>query len=182
MLREHVRHWEITGAFFLIIAGVLLSFAFDWSNQALWVGIFSPVNESVWEHLKLGYWSLIFFSAIEYWFVRDKVHNFAWAKAAGVLILQASVLLVYYTYTMFTSKPILILDISSYVLGCILCQVISYKILAFGNFVGRNARISLNRLGMGILIVHAVLLIVFTFYPPQLPLFYDPQTSSYGIQ
>ncbi|MCW4022413.1 MAG: DUF6512 family protein [archaeon] len=36
------------------------------------VGAFSAVNESVWEHLKLGFWPLILYTAIEYWKIKNK--------------------------------------------------------------------------------------------------------------
>ena len=36
-----------------ILLGVFLHFAYDISGQNAIVGIFAPVNESVWEHLKL---------------------------------------------------------------------------------------------------------------------------------
>ena len=43
----------IIGAVFTIITGTLLHFVYEWSGESLLVGIFSPINESVWEHLKL---------------------------------------------------------------------------------------------------------------------------------
>ena len=43
----------IIGAVFTIITGTLLHFVYEWSGESLFVGIFSPINESVWEHLKL---------------------------------------------------------------------------------------------------------------------------------
>ena len=78
---------------------------------------------------------------------------------------------------MFTGEPILAIDISSYILGCVLCQVVSYLILT---------RISekkfLNELGLILILFHAVLLVAFTFTPPKLPIFQDSHTMTYGIQ
>ena len=39
----------IIGAVFTIITGTLLHFVYEWSGESLFVGIFSPINESVWE-------------------------------------------------------------------------------------------------------------------------------------
>lgn len=36
-----------------IIIGTLLHFVYEWSGNNFIVGLFAPVNESVWEHLKL---------------------------------------------------------------------------------------------------------------------------------
>ena len=40
------------------LAGTALHFAYDWCLSPL-VGLFAPVNESVWEHLKLLFWPFL---------------------------------------------------------------------------------------------------------------------------
>lgn len=169
--------WESGGVFFLIIVGSLLHFTYDWSNQIPIVGVISPVNESVWEHLKLGFWSLALFSLIEYWFIKGEANNFLLAKGLGVLALQGFILLVFYTYNAFLAGPILVIDISSYVLGCVLCQVVSCVILT-----KTGDTKMLNGIGIAIIFIHAVLLITFTFKPPRLPIFQDSHSLTYGIQ
>jgi hypothetical protein len=174
--KKYILKWELFGIFFLVIVGSLLSFIYEWSNKSVAGGIIGPVNESVWEHLKLGFWSLVFFSAIEYRFIRNKTSNFFWAKGLGILILQGTILVIYYTYTMFTAEPMLVIDILSYILGCSLCQVAGYRVLIKKNY----SRI-MNVLGLAVLFIHAALLITFTFVPPKLQLFQDPNTLTYGI-
>ena len=51
----------IIGAVFTIITGTLLHFVYEWSGESLFVGIFSPINESVWEHLKLLFFPMSVF-------------------------------------------------------------------------------------------------------------------------
>ncbi|MDP4128136.1 MAG: DUF6512 family protein [Bacillota bacterium] len=169
--------WELSGILFLILVGSLLHFTFEWSNRLPLVGVLSPVNESVWEHLKLGFGSLVLFSLIEYRFIRHEINNFLLAKGIGLVILQATILIVFYTYTMFSGKPILAIDISSYILGCVLCQSFSYFALTK---VGEKNL--LNAVGLLLMIIHAVLLVIFTFAPPKLPIFQDSHSLSYGIQ
>ena len=106
-----------------------MHFLYEWSGSSVLVAWFCPVNESVWEHLKLGFWGVVFFSLIEYWFVRDKVNNFILAKAAGILSIQLFVLIVFYTYTSIVHTHIVVVDITSYIIGFVICQIIRYKIL-----------------------------------------------------
>jgi|SRR5680860_149219 len=176
MRKKSVLIWEISGIFFLILVGSLLHFTFEWSNQLPLIGVISAVNESVWEHLKLGFWSLVLFILIEYWFIRNETNNFFLAKGLGILVLQGTVLSIFYTYTMFSAKPILVIDISSYILGSVLCQVVSYMMLT-----KTGVRKILNRLGLALILIHAVLLIIFTFVPPKFPIFQDSHSLSYGI-
>lgn len=169
--------WELAGVFFLIIAGSLLHFVYEWSNYNPVVGVFSPVNESVWEHLKMGFTSLIIFSIIEYWFLGGKVHNFISAKALGILGLELTIVVGFYVYTSIIGTHILFVDILLYVIGCALCQVISCNVLTRTEFTPFAKYVN-----AGILLALGVSFIVFTFYTPKLPVFKDSRFNSYGTE
>lgn len=64
----------IIGAVFTIITGTLLHFVYEWSGESLFVGIFSPINESVWEHLKLLFFPMSVWILIGYLFL-GKIQN-----------------------------------------------------------------------------------------------------------
>jgi len=174
--RKTILTWEIIGIFFIISIGSLIHFTYKWSNNNPIIGLFSPVNESVWEHLKLGFTSLMIFSLIEFFFIKNISNNFFTAKALGIFILQITIIVIFYTYTAFTGTEILVIDISSYIIGSILCQVISYNLLIKNEF---NRKI--KYLSISFILTHALLLFLFTFYPPKLPIFKDSNTNSYGI-
>jgi hypothetical protein len=164
--KRKVLIWEAIGVLFLIIAGFVLHFVYEWTGQSVLVAWFTPINESVWEHLKLGFWGLVFFSLVEYWFIRHSVKNYFAARAAGILSLQLFVLVVYYTYTAFVHTHIVIVDILSYIIGVIICQALSYKILT-----SRRLPSAVTVASVLFLLVHALLLIAFTFAPPDHPMF-----------
>ena len=144
---KKIRKWQIMGFFWIIIIGSFLHFSYKWSGNLPIVGAFSAVNESVWEHLKLGYFALLFFILIEYWFVKDDTNSFFLAKTVGIVAMNLFIVVVFYTYTWITKKPILFIDISSFVVGAIICQIISFKILKIE--VNRMA----NKLGLIIFIL-----------------------------
>lgn len=48
-----LKKWEIANWIWIIAAGSLLHFVYDLTGENPFVGVFVPVNESVWEHLKL---------------------------------------------------------------------------------------------------------------------------------
>lgn len=58
--------YELAGIIFIIAFGSVLHFTFEWSGRQVAVGVFSAVNESVWEHLKLGFWPAIAFALFEF--------------------------------------------------------------------------------------------------------------------
>lgn len=43
----------IVGILFVSVLGVLMHFVYEWSGSNRFVGLFAPINESTWEHMKL---------------------------------------------------------------------------------------------------------------------------------
>jgi len=171
-----ILRWEAAGAVFIVAAGSLFHFFYQWFGPSPWLAAVFPVNESVWEHFKLGYWSLVLFSIFQSLIMRWRVVNFWAAKGIGALVLQAAIAFIFYSYTPMTGRPILSVDIGSYVLGVVLCQWLSYMILA----KSRPSR-SFNDLGAWLLLLQGLALVLFTFYPPKLPIFMDGRSGTYGI-
>jgi len=93
---KKVLYWEIIGILFVTILGALSHFIFEWSGQWKPIGGFFPVNESVWEHLKLPFWPLMIFLLIEYNFIKEDSNNLLIGKAIAALISIATILIVYY--------------------------------------------------------------------------------------
>jgi hypothetical protein len=167
--------WEIAGTMFILAAGSLLHFVYVWSGYADIVSLFAPVNESIWEHLKLGFWPLIVWSVCEFAFIRRKVNNFFPARLAGSICLSLFIVIVYYTYTFFTGKPILAVDISSFVAGTALCQTICLVV-----YFRPPARRIINAFGAGGLALIALCFAVFTHATPRLGIFRDRPHGAYG--
>jgi hypothetical protein len=171
-----LRGWSIGGFFAITLLGILYHYLYEWSDKSALIAPIAPVNESVWEHLKLGLWAVISFSVAEYFVLGKAVNNYFFTKAIGVFIISFTILLIYYTYTMFLDRTILLLDISSYIVGVLLCQLFCYKV-----FKLKHSSL-LNILGFILLISFCVIFAIFTFYPPQLEIFKDHNLNIYGIE
>lgn len=61
---KHLRHCTIIGIIFVMLTGTLSHFLYDWSGQNPVVGLFTPVNESIWEHMKLLFFPMLLYSLI----------------------------------------------------------------------------------------------------------------------
>jgi hypothetical protein len=175
-MKKKVLIWEIIGIIFITFLGSFLHFLFELSGYFLPIGAIAAVNESVWEHLKLGFWPLVLFSLIEYRFIKKDTNNFIIAKTVAAFIIPVVIIVFFYTYTSILRTDSLFLDIFSFVLAIIIAQLVSYKVLIsskISNAYTIVSWISLFTLG--------ILFIVFTYFPPYFPLFEDPITHSYGI-
>jgi len=175
-MKKYVLKWEVSGILFVFLLSVLLHFLFEWSGESRIVGLFAPVNESVWEHFKLGFWPMCLFAVIEYRFLRVHVNNFLAAKAVAVYLIPIITGLVFYAYTAITGEEILIVDIFIFLVAIIVGQLTSYKIMISSKLPEYTKFISPI-----FIILLALIFMLFTFYPPHLPIFLDGSTGTYGI-
>lgn len=124
------RYKKITGLGILwtIVLGTLSHFFYQWSHENILIGLFSPVNESVWEHLKL-----LFFPALTYMFIEQKAMGKAMPGLfgknllgifAGLLVMP----LLFYGYTAFSGKSILLVDIGIFCVCVSLTFLLPYKL------------------------------------------------------
>jgi len=175
-MKKHVLRWELSGIVFVFLLGALLHFVFEWFGESIVVGVIASVNESVWEHFKQGFWPMCLYAAIEYKFIRANTNNFLTAKAVAVYLIPIITALIFYAYTTVTGTEILIVDILIFAVAVAVGQLTSYKIL-----MSKKLPSYVNVISLTFIILLAIVLILFTFYPPHLPIFLDTNTWMYGI-
>jgi Family of unknown function (DUF6512) len=174
--RKSVLVYELIGMVFIIILGSVLHFTFEWSVNQPIVGVFSAVNESVWEHLKLTFWPALLFMLVDYVLLKKTANNFAFAKTIGVYLMVIIIPIIFYSYTAITGESIFVMDISTFIVAVIIGQLSSYKLLTY-----KKLSENLNRVSLIALVLLGLVFVLFTFYPPQLPIFRDPNTGRYGV-
>lgn len=156
----------------LVIVGSLLHQLYSWTGDNRTVGYFAPVNESVWEHLKLIYIPFIVAGLILWFFIGQNTQNYIYALALAVLIACIFIVVVFYAYTGATGLESIVVDIIIFILAVILGVWIFYWAItqpAFPNWT--------LFLGWIILIALGIALLVFTYNPPSIPLFTDPTAN-----
>ncbi|MBQ8392568.1 MAG: hypothetical protein IJX51_02240 [Clostridia bacterium] len=174
-MKRSIDLWQLVGFATTSLVGTLLHFLYDWT-QSIWVAPFSGVNESTWEHMKLLFWPMFAFAIIQSLFFRDR-KEFWCVKLKGILMGLILIPVIFYTYNgVIGSSPdwfnIAIFFISSAIVY--ICES-----LQFHN--GTTTCID-PRLPISLLSVIAALFIVFTFATPEIGIFKDPLTGTYGIQ
>lgn len=167
----------IGGAVFTIIFGTLLHFVFQWSRNNPIVGIVGAVNESTWEHLKLLFFPMLFYTIFEYFAYGKDTDNFIPARAVSILAGMFIIVSSFYTYTGILGKNLLPLDIGTFILGTVGTYIIGYKIMLSNALSSKK----MNFAGIVILILLIFSFAVFTFSPPEIGLFLDPATGKYAL-
>lgn len=157
---------EIISTIFVMILGTLLHFTYKWSGNNMLVGIFSPINESVWEHLKLIFFPMLITIIIGYFYKGKDFDNYLSSKVIGIIVMLSFTIIFYYTYSGIIGNNYAVIDIGTFFVAVLLGQIVSYKIMQT-RFHGNNL--------ISIIILVALLLcfVVFTFMPPSIALFKD---------
>ena len=173
----YLKRWQIAGAIFTLIAGTLLHFTYEWSGENPLVGIFSAVNESTWEHLKLLFIPFLLFSIFEYFTYGKQIHNFIPVKVLSIILGMSTIIVAFYTYVGIIGKNFLWADISTFILGILVAYWFSFRFL-HTEFLSSAWAIRFGWIGLFLIILS---FIVFTFNPPHIGLFLDPVSVTYGI-
>jgi hypothetical protein len=167
--------WEFWGIVIISVVGSLLHFTFEWSGRLAFVGAFAAVNESVWEHFKIAFMPAFVYAIIEYFALKRHRQNYWFAKAIGIYAIPIIIGAIFYSYTAIIGHEILAVDIGSFIFAIAIGQIISRMIIL------KHVSGGLNTLGVMALVLLALAFVVFTFYPPHLPIFLDGPTGTYGI-
>ena len=174
-MNKKLKKWTLIGFFFVTLLGTLGHFLYDLTGGNQLVGRFFAVNESTWEHLKLLFFPFVLYWVIELFAIGKNYKNFAFAGLVGVLSGMAFVVTAFYTYTGVFGKSIDFLNILIFLLGTALAFWVEYKILT------GKGNITLKIPSLIALVVIAILFVNFTTNPPQIGVFKDPVTGTFGI-
>lgn len=167
---------SIAGFVFVSIIGSISHFVFKWSGYNLAVGLFFPVNESTWEHLKLLFLPYLIWSLIEFYLLKKENGIFI-SKLIGSISGMAAIVIFFYTYTGVLGKSIEIVNILSFFIGVGIAFLIDYYLIKSKKFSSTK----LDTIAIAAFIAIGAVFLIFTIAPPFIPLFKDPINSTYGI-
>ena len=167
-----IKKFEIISTIFIIILGTLLHFTYNWSNNNSIVGLYSAINESTWEHLKLVYYPMLITTIIGNILYKQYIPNYICIKVKGIIISMLFIVISFYTYTGIIGTNYAIVNILLFIISIIISQLYTYKL------INNNYKCN-NKYSILILLLLFNCFIIFTFYPPHINLFKDPVTNTY---
>ena len=160
--------WQWIGFGVVTLGGTILHFLYNWTGGSIWVAPFSGINESVWEHMKLLFWPLFLFALVQRRFFREQ-ENFWRVKLYSILLGLLLIPVLFYTCNGAFGKSPDWLNIAIFYIS-------AGAVFLFEHWAFQNIRRS-SRLAFAVLCLVGILFIIFTFAPPQLPLFQAPNNN-----
>ena len=124
---KSLKHYIIGGAVFVLVVGTLTHFLYEWTGNNFVVGLFTPVNESVWEHMKLVFFPTLLCSFLLITKFGKEYPCMTSACCFGILLGACLVPALYYIYTGITGRDILILDLAVFAVSVIAAFVSIYR-------------------------------------------------------
>ena len=167
----------------LKILGTIIAFILTFILHNLYTNIpniitsiIVPVNESIWEHMKLLFTSILISGVIQKLIVKYKkldINNVCISNFTGAITSIIIFLIVYLPIYNLIGKDFTI-TIIIMLLSIIIAEYISYLIMNKKDLKMENHAI------LFVIIVYIIFFIL-TIYPPRNSLFIDPTNNKYGI-
>lgn len=176
-MKRTISYWQMGGFFFTSVVGTLLHFLFDWTGGSPIAALFSAVNESIWEHLKLLFYPMLAFVFIEYWMWGKVTASFWCIKLWSILLGLVAIPVAYYTYTGALGIKADWLNIALFFVVAGLVYWVETKWF----LSGRKCAVG-NKVSLLLLFLIAAAFTVLTFAPIRIPLLQDPLSGTYGFQ
>lgn len=146
--------------------GVLSHFIYDWSGQNKFVGIFTSMNESTWEHLKLLFFPMLYVTIAELIIFRKKAPELLPSRVMGILAGMIFIVVVFYTFWGISGRLIDFVNISIYFFGVATA-------FATEKYYRQRQKGPDLSVSIAILATITALFAIFSFNAPDIGLFYD---------
>lgn len=175
-MQRRLFFWELAGFLFTGAVGTLLHFVYDWSGENPAAGVFSAVNESTWEHMKLLFVPVFLLSVVQVGVLGRDYPHLLWSRTLSVLAGLALIPVLFYTYTGILGFHVVWADITVFYLA-------DAGLFALdGWLLRRGRRGTLWRQVAGLAVLWGLMFcfVWCTFRPPHIALWRDPVTGEYG--
>ena len=173
--KRSLLYGEVFGFVFIYLAGSVIHFLYEWT-KFLPVALIAPVNESVWEHSKLGVIGAVLFLFVQYVLMKtqNKSPNLLLATASSLYVFPTVMVTCFYLWLNLTGGFNLASNLTIFGIAIIVSLIVKYIILVGHSY---NA----EYVGLLAILVIIVIIGVLTFFPFDWPMFQDPQSGIIGI-
>ena len=163
-----IKSYMIAGILFVSVLGTLLHFAYAFSGDNFFVGLFTPVNESTWEHTKLIYFPMLVYSFYLNKKLKGTYPCIYSATLTGGLLGVLLIIALFYTYTGIIGFNVDFVNIAIFLISVIIAFYVVYKLTLYCKAEKFKLLLQILNIVMIYLFIH------FTYNPPGISLFANP--------
>ena len=174
-MKNNNRLWCLIGFAFASFGGTILHFLYGWTNNSPFVAPFSGVNESTWEHMKLLFFPMLVLAIVQSFFFKGQ-RDFWCVKLKSTVLGIFLIPVIFYTYNGVIGKSSDFINISIFFISALLAYIYECNQLN-----KKLSKCSHSKLAFFVLLAIGMLFVIFTFFTPEISIFKDPITQTYGI-
>jgi hypothetical protein len=168
---NRLKIYTLIGFVFVLIFGTLAHFVYEWTDENFVVGLFVPVNESTWEHMKLVFFPMLVYGAFMDNRLSKSYPCLLPALCIGMLVGTWLVAILFYSYSGILGFNVLALDLAVFVVSVLVAFWVAYR-LTVSKYCNRMSEIKpLLLIAVGIT---AVCFMVYSLNPLNIGLFKEP--------
>ena len=174
-MKRSIGVWQFCGFAATSLGGTVLHFLYGWLGEAIWIAPFSGVNESTWEHMKLLFFPMLIYAAVQSFFFRE-YENFWCVKLRGILLGLTLIPVIFYTYNGVIGRSPDWINIAIFFISAAIVYIYETRLFKSEKITCRSPKTA-----VAALLLIALLFVIFTFAAPEIGIFKDPLTGTYGI-
>lgn len=153
---------KFSGNYILIaIIGTLFHFLYKWTGENVYLAFLWPVNESIFEHLKMFFFPVMIVSLLQVPFVKEDKELFLTSRLYGVVFALIGCVAFYYVYKVNAPEVKDAVFILSYYVFLFLGLFISYNIYRYMKTMPEY----LMWVALAIGVVLVITFIIYTYKP-----------------
>lgn len=158
--------YTLIGILVLFVVGSLFHFLYSLTGECFIVGLFVPINESIFEHTKMVVLPIFIWWSIFYLFRKKDLFVNAWFTSALIAMISAIIVIpmLFYFYSQAFGIESLVIDILILLVSLAIGQILGLHYYRHGKGIEYHFAIVL-------MIVIIILFAFFTINPPAFPIF-----------
>lgn len=158
--------YTLIGILVLFVVGSLFHFLYSLTGECFIVGLFVPINESIFEHTKMVVLPIFIWWSIFYLFRKKDLFVNAWFTSALIAMISAIIVIpmLFYFYSQAFGIESLVIDILILLVSLAIGQILGLHYYRHGKGIEYHFAIFL-------MIVIIILFAFFTINPPAFPIF-----------
>lgn len=158
--------YTLIGILVLFVVGSLFHFLYSLTGECFIVGLFVPINESIFEHTKMVVLPIFIWWSIFYLFRKKDLFVNAWFTSALIAMISAiiAIPMLFYFYSQAFGIESLVIDILILLVSLAIGQILGLHYYRHGKGIEYHFAIFL-------MIVIIILFAFFTINPPAFPIF-----------
>lgn len=168
IMQCHKKKTLIISAIVVAILGTLFHFTYEWSGENFVVGLFTPVNESIWEHMKLIFFPTLLVGIIISYPLEKCYPNIILAILAGLLCGTLLIPTLFYTYSGVLGFSLAAIDITIFYV----CVIVTFFIIC--KWASNDKLVHWKYLLYLLTLLFVLAFIRFSYHPPMLGIFTIP--------